>query len=58
MASGDLTASEPVYIDAGDATGIKAAIDNANLATATDCCFVIPVANGSQVCIFKVEREA
>lgn len=58
MATGDLTASTPVYIDAGDDGAIETAINALNLAATTDDLFVIPVANGSQVCIFKVEREA
>lgn len=58
MASGDLTASSPTYVDAGDDSTIKSTIDALNLAANTDSLYVVPVANGSQVAIFKVEREA
>lgn len=58
MAAGDLTASTPSYVAAGDAAAIKAAIDALNLAASTDMLFVVPVANGTQVAIFKVERAA
>lgn len=58
MAAGDLTASTPTFVDAGNATTIKSTIDALNLAATTDVLHVVPVANGSQVAIFKVERAA
>ena len=58
MAAGDLTASAPVYVESGDGTAIKAAIDALNLAAATDFLVVVPSQNGSQVIIFKVLRAA
>ena len=54
MASGDLTASTPVYCSSEAA--IKTAVDALNLAAATDFLVVIPWKNGSLV--FKTERAA
>ena len=56
MAPGDLTASTPAYVNIGDSVAIKAEIDSLNLAAATDFIFVVPIANGLQVMIFKIER--
>ena len=56
MAPGDLTASTPAYLDIGDSAGIIAEIATLNLAAVTDMVFAIPIANGMQVMIFKVER--
>jgi hypothetical protein len=57
MASGDLTASTPVYCEGSAA--VKTAIDALNLAAVTDFLFVLPVEGKTNVWIvFKVEREA
>jgi hypothetical protein len=57
MAVGDLTASTPVYATGG--TAIKTAIDDLNLAAATDFVFVVPIAGrDNQYMVFKVERAA
>jgi hypothetical protein len=58
MVSGDLTCSTPVFFDVGDSAAIKAQVDSMNLAAVTDMLFAVPIANGLQVMIFKVEREA
>lgn len=58
MASGDLTASTPVFVDANDDVAIKAAVDALNLATVTDFLIVKPVSGGKKVMIFKAERAA
>jgi len=56
MATGDLTASTPVYCDAGSAAAITTAINALNLASAADFIACVPVANGQQVAVFKIER--
>jgi hypothetical protein len=57
MASGDLTASIPIYCEGSVA--VKIAIDTLNLAAVTDFLFVLPVEGKNNVWIvFKVEREA
>tara|TARA_Y100000310_G_C20660260_1_gene804355 strand:- start:823 stop:996 length:174 start_codon:yes stop_codon:yes gene_type:complete len=57
MASGDLTASTPVYCEG--AAAVKTAVDALNLAATTDHIFVVPVGERNDVYIvFKVERAA
>ena len=58
MASTDLTAGLPVYVQADDAAAIKVVIDGLQLAAATDVLHVVPVRGGQQVMIFVVERTA
>lgn len=58
MGTGDLTASTPIFVNAGDATTIDSTVSALNLAATTDKLIIVPVANGLQLCIFKVEREA
>jgi len=58
MATGQLTASLPVYVDFNDNVAIKAAVDALILTAITDRVFIIPAGNGKQVSIFKVEVEA
>ena len=56
MASGDLTASEPLHADIGM---IDNMINSLNLAAATDHIMVVPVpGRDQQFIVFKVEREA
>lgn len=57
MASGDLTASLPVKIDANDPSALKVAIDLLSLTAVTDTLFVVPLVN-QKLLVFKVEREA
>jgi hypothetical protein len=57
MASGDLTASTPVYCSS--IAEVKTAIDALNLATTTDFIKVVAVPGRENTWIvFKVEREA
>ena len=58
MASGDLTASTPVFVDANDGVLIKSTIDALNLALVTDILIMEPVAQQTKFVIFKVTREA
>jgi hypothetical protein len=58
MASGDLTASAPVLVDASDVAALKVAIDALNLTAATDNLWIVPIGHGTQVAVFKVERAA
>ena len=58
MASGDLTASTPVKVDANDGTAIKTAIDALVLAAVTDEVKVVGPLGNNQIWIFKVERAA
>lgn len=58
MASGDLTASSPVYVDMNDDALIVTTIAALNLAAVTDTLFVIPMNAQKTFAIFKVEREA
>jgi len=58
MASGDLTASTPVFVDSNDGVLIKSTIDALNLAAATDTLIMQPVAEQNKFVIFKVQREA
>ena len=56
MVAGDLTASTPVLVTTP--TEIKAAVDALNLAAVTDKVAIIPMSNGTQFYVFKVERAA
>lgn len=58
MASGDLTASTPVYVDINDPVTIVSTVGDLNLAAVTDNIFIIPVPTQHKVAIFKVTREA
>ena len=58
MASGDLTASTPIFVDTNDGVLIKSTIDALNLAVTTDILIMKPVAQQTKFVIFKVEREA
>ena len=58
MASGDLTASAPVYVDTNDGVLIKSTIDALNLSAVTDILHIITLPKQNKVMIFKVERAA
>lgn len=58
MASGDLTASTPVFVDANDGVLIKSTIDALNLTAVTDILVMEQVAQQTKFVIFKIEREA
>ena len=62
MASGDLTASTPVFCEG--ITAVKTAVDTLNLAATTDKLVVLPVPSNPanpyayNFVVFKVERTA
>lgn len=58
MAAGDLTTGTIAYVDSSNPTALAAAIDAINLTAVTDMLQIVPVGHGTQVAVFKVEREA
>lgn len=58
MATGDLTASTPVFVDEDDGVLIKSTIDALNLAAVTDRLVVSNLGSQKKFVIFKVTREA
>ncbi len=57
MAPGDLTATQVGQAAVGSAA-LTSLIDGVNLALATDFLYLIPTANGMQISVVKVVREA
>ena len=57
MAAGDLTATMVGEANVGS-SALKTLIDSVNLATTTDFIYLIPTANGRQISVVKVVREA